>query len=77
MPIPQYSEQANLDQDGLQLIRQDIGSLCREARGPHNNLLNRDADDTHPIAAITLLTAPITEINTRLVDSYSYTWMLS
>ena len=77
MPIPQYSEQANLDQDGLQLILQDIGSLCREARGPHNNLLNRDADDTHPIASITDLSSTITTINTRLVDAYSYTWMLA
>lgn len=77
MPIPQYSEQANFDQDGWQLIRQDIGSLCREAKGKHNDRIDRDADEAHPIDAITGLSSAITTINTRLADAASYTWMLA
>jgi len=59
MPLPQFSVNAKDDKDGFAAMRQDIGALCREARGPHNNRSSRDADNCHPISAITGLQAQL------------------
>jgi hypothetical protein len=73
MPIPQESENVQLDKngklpdEGLAKIKRDLGALCREARGPHNNMSGRDEPDAHPISAITGLEGTLDDISDSAV----------
>jgi hypothetical protein len=78
MPIPQTSSQAKFDAEGHELIRQDIGALCRAANGDASKV----SLDVEGITATNVADGIDELLDTKasltaLSSAYAYTWMLA
>jgi hypothetical protein len=79
MPIPQFSVNSGFDQHGWGVLKQDVGSLCRNVNGKASALSfdsTSTLESTNVQSAIEELDANKAS-NASLAGAMSYTWILA